>query len=941
MSSVLGPGGRPVQTGGDLPAHRRPLSVDARGGKATHADPDNTLVQPGAVLQPLAGRRLSAEQPGTQLDSLLSDAQPKVPVQIAGPGAPPASLGRIAAIAAGTPLPTREAMRADPLLGGREKSNLFLGLWARSTPYKQILTEVDAYHALTGPGAADAAGARGVEAHLEQIEEQLMRLRQSVDAYVQSDTSRLSRKPAMRTMLGNIDSELQRVRDLRAALAGGGGEAAQAHWPEGLSVERGLALLRAGLPLSDLQWAHDQSIPAEILSQSLQLGLPRDAIEVIAQYPARAIPAEVHAELTQGRPLEQIAAGLELGYRATQLNEFLPLGSADRLARFVTLRDQARDLVQAARAQGRVCTADTALEHITELYDLRVSDPLIKLTFALRLDPEDAVVLQRAAVPDDAITMGAQAGLKGPAIAFAHREGLDFSQVAQLLNLGLTHAEVLAALRPPADPALVAAWQLPQGSEPGLGWPLSVLLAKAGVPTDRLALREVRDLLALRASPEQIAAIAARNNSDTTLRPYLRLAGRPPVTRAEAMLLGSTGLTPEAAARYRRHAAKGSNGERLPMIPVRGPTVQRRLTPSDQSGAPAKLGNGAFNTVYSVPFRDPQSGRITERVFKPIQRPDSSHTPGASRALGIDRSLPRFELRNVVCSRIDRALGFGVIAETNIGVVTMPNGRPEIGVLMERVGGMTGRANVVKPIDVTDTELGRECKVAMQRPDGRQKIAQWCRRHGDAKIEIRDNRVWLVGGSVAPEVLPQDREYQRQLVSLQLVDALVGQGDRHDKNWMRVADATTGQTVRIVGIDNDQSLGRWPHDPELLRQGSDIDPVGALRGVGLPPVVDRSQFDAIMALTDRQLASLAGGLISKSEFEAMSERLLVIRAHLLDLHGKGAVIDPSQWGAGTLSLLAAPAPDEGNGSGPSSYLGRIYGKQARGELMELPPELVV
>ena len=57
-------------------------------------------------------------------------------------------------------------------------------------------------------------------------------------------------------------------------------------------------------------------------------------------------------------------------------------------------------------------------------------------------------------------------------------------------------------------------------------------VAPGGVPADRIGLREVRDLLALRASPEQIADIAAANHNDATLRPYLQLPGRPPVTRA-------------------------------------------------------------------------------------------------------------------------------------------------------------------------------------------------------------------------------------------------------------------------------------------------------------------------------------------------------------------------------------------------------------------------
>lgn len=930
MSSVLGPGGRPVQARLDPLAQPRPQSADAVANGA--------LFGPDAAAQLMAPGRRSAAQPNTQFVSLLSELKPKAPVQIAGPADPPAGLGRIAANVASTPLPTRQAMRADPLLGGREKSNLLFGLWTRSTPYKQVLAEVDAYHALTDPSRA-AADAPDVDSHLEQIEQQLTRLRQSVDDYVQSDNQRLSRKPAMRNLLANVDTELQRVNSLRAALSREAPPAQQIRWPKGLPVERGLAFLRAGLPLSDLQWAHDQSITPQTLAQALPLGLPREAIALVARYPTLTTPAEIQAELTQGRPLEHLATAFELGIDSDQLPTVLPIGEAARITRLTELHQRAREMVDAARANGKDYRLDKAFNYIVACSRSGVPNALVKLSFSLGLNRVDAIVLHRAAVPDDAISAGARAGLTGSAIAFAHESQLDFAQVAQLLELGLSHDEVRAALRPPADPVQVATWQAPQAGEPGFSWPLAVLLAKAGVPADRIGLREVRDLLALRASPEQIADIAAANHNDATLRPYLQLPGRPPVTRAEAMLLNTSGLTAEAAGRYRHHTADTPNGERAPVIPISGPTVQRGFKPADQSGAPQKLGSGNFNTVYLVRFNGSQPGETTERVFKPIQRPDGSRRPAASSALGISRSLPRYELRNVVCSRIDRALGFGVIPHTDIGVVTQANGRPEIGVLMERIGGMTGSARIVAPVDITDTDLGRDLAATMRGADGPQRIADWCRRNGDPKVDIRNGRVLLTGGKVSPKVLPQDTEYQRKLVSLQLFDALVGQGDRHDLNWMRVADAS-GKTVRIVGIDNDQSLGREPDDPELLREGSDIDRQGALRGVGLPPIVDHSQFDAIMALNDSQLAALAGGLISNAELDAMRQRLLVIQDHLLRLDEQRKVIAPSAWGEQTLRQLAAPAPDVGDGNEPSSYLGRIYAQQRHRQLTPLPPELI-
>lgn len=139
--------------------------------------------------------------------------------------------------------------------------------------------------------------------------------------------------------------------------------------------------------------------------------------------------------------------------------------------------------------------------------------------------------------------------------------------------------------------------------------------------------------------------------------------------------------------------------------------------------------------------------------------------------------------------------------------------------------------------------------------------------------------------------------FRKRLTELQLLDALVGQVDRHGRN-IRISLSKAGDHVTGVwGIDNDICFGK------AIRHGNDIawnkadDKRGQfMRGVKMPQVIDMAQFISLThpALSDRLKSALAKTLVA-DEWEALQERRNCLQKHALALLADGRVIDPEDW----------------------------------------------
>ena len=171
-----------------------------------------------------------------------------------------------------------------------------------------------------------------------------------------------------------------------------------------------------------------------------------------------------------------------------------------------------------------------------------------------------------------------------------------------------------------------------------------------------------------------------------------------------------------------------------------------------------KLGKGSFNTVFKATANTIDGP--TAVAFKPLDPLDELGDDGfgwSAAEIGISQKNPQFAQRNLVTHAVAKELGFDVVAKTEIGIA---DGRP--GIVMELA------------------------------PKDRQ------------------------GSKLKPEDL-NDPEVRRELTKLQLLDAILGQGDRHRGNYFVVRHPK----VRVVAIDNDQCCGSRISDPNDMAYSND------------------------------------------------------------------------------------------------------------------------
>ena len=275
-------------------------------------------------------------------------------------------------------------------------------------------------------------------------------------------------------------------------------------------------------------------------------------------------------------------------------------------------------------------------------------------------------------------------------------------------------------------------------------------------------------------------------------------------------------------------------------IPITEDTLIR-FSDLSVSQVPKAFDRGSTSTVYKVGYND---GKI--RIFKPLAPPDpSGHQPfgWSAREIGIDRHNQRIAVRNIATCRLAKALGFDVVAETQLGLHTLQGalGAPaQLGLVMELAPG----------------------QVALH-------------------YETDDNAVFEL-----PEV-------RRDLTKLQLLDCLTAQCDRHAGNYF--IDVRPDGGVRVTGIDNDQCLGPKVHNPDQIRRGPRNGPSWGYRSCGLPPVVDTDMAEALSAMSSEKIRSLLGDILHPGEVEATVLRLNAIQDHIAGLEPLNRIIHADGW----------------------------------------------
>ncbi|WP_461209478.1 hypothetical protein [Desulfocurvus sp. DL9XJH121] len=138
-----------------------------------------------------------------------------------------------------------------------------------------------------------------------------------------------------------------------------------------------------------------------------------------------------------------------------------------------------------------------------------------------------------------------------------------------------------------------------------------------------------------------------------------------------------------------------------------------------------------------------------------------------------------------------------------------------------------------------------------------------------------------------------DFTLRRQATKLAFLDAMLGQVDRHHNNF--TIQTKDGKITGITGIDNDMCLGTEidgmnPTTGEISFPGANH----ALKF--LPPIIEKADYDAYMAITPETIEAIVGDSLSPQEVKALEQRVEFIQSYLETLNGLGRVLDADEPG---------------------------------------------
>ncbi|NDJ16476.1 eCIS core domain-containing protein [Myxacorys almedinensis] len=279
-------------------------------------------------------------------------------------------------------------------------------------------------------------------------------------------------------------------------------------------------------------------------------------------------------------------------------------------------------------------------------------------------------------------------------------------------------------------------------------------------------------------------------------------------------------------------------------------------------GQQGKQASGNMATVSRLVYDTPEGRKVG--FFKPLLEP--SQKAYTASVQGIPQKSDQ-AARAVAASRIDQLLGTDILTQTEFAAHNN-----QIGSVSEAAPGASPKLNLV----TYDRSID----------------------YGNAQT-------------------------RRDLSTLQVLDAIIGQLDRHPGNYF--IDKETG---KVTGIDNDLAFGEKSN--EAFVEGRTDQGTLGVPGIGkgrwqshfkgLPSFVDKAVKDSINRVSSNQVRNVLTGLLTNAEIEATIARFEHVKRKLKDL---GEVTDLEQWAIIGEDLLKKNLDKPTKANSAKSYFGQV------------------
>lgn len=728
-------------------------------------------------------------------------------------------------------------------LAGNPKPNrkilwLFPSRTQRSQEYRRVLSSVETFERVRA-SVNQPVTLESVDQALTQLNE----IRTHAQAYVDGRWV-LSRKNEMRRLVTDVDQESQALLRLRASLQQG------LAIPPDQSLDTLLPYVRRGLT-------------ADLAIQCLRDGsTAEDMGALVADGLNHIVPL---ASWVLSR------ANLELDWGNTEVRDYLE--AVDALFQRGVTRDELESLDVVF---GEALDSDAVFERVymlvTAFSDLAEDE---------QAPPGIALQLLNAARAGYAPIIEQTSGDElGRLLASLIPEAVANPKLPQLLEAGLSVG---------LPPSAVVNWMSnAPGVEPSAATALASVTAKIGRlgPTDG-------------ASVARWQSLADRFRTDEPYRNRVRdiTLGLGRASFEEALLFADHNYSDEEIVVWKESNTVVSDV--LMATPFRADQVQ---------GSPKRLGAGAFNTVWMMRWgNDPASAQAY--AVKPLSALDEA---GISlQVAGVPRDNPQVLARNMASAELARRLNVpGLIPESRPGFYHDEGGELRLGVVMQLASSpLPDKKTLVVEEDISHEKaakmfldstsklvtantalLSMEMVAKLRRQqrtafDALRELYPELKTPSDLKILSVNGTLRLrapVGYDYIPDPSRADPALQAAFMGLQMLDYLLLQVDRHMGNFMIQRD-TKGNTLGLVGFDNDQCLGSVTDANALNRLAPRLPNGKQGKGhfLGMPPLLSTNQIDAFMQLNPSEFQewlTIAG--FDQSVRDALMHRWMALRSAL-------------------------------------------------------------
>jgi hypothetical protein len=306
------------------------------------------------------------------------------------------------------------------------------------------------------------------------------------------------------------------------------------------------------------------------------------------------------------------------------------------------------------------------------------------------------------------------------------------------------------------------------------------------------------------------------------------------------------------------------------------------------------LSSGKWNRVYRTTYRSPD-GELKPGVFKPQRSYARESIPDDNPRLWLDRfrTGSSTSARSVAAYLFNKHLEFDVIPFT-----AYARYQESDGIVMTLVVGEFVTKRLLEE-DLTDERLTRKIlgdrerwnNVTPASPEGPLLMRDLGYAPEEMPMIKRDLRLATIDENDRIKVhRPKSSAdfssiiAKRQLIRLQLLDAIIGMFDRHRSNYIVEKNQDTGDITGIKGVDNDFC---FPNELTSFSEMSNAYPYH----VGLPGVIDKEMRDRVMSLTPEIIEALLEDLLQRSEIEATKVRISDIQKEIRSRPSKDILSD--------------------------------------------------